>query len=98
MRQSLERWVEERLAEAPAELREPMVRALRASALAEERAHDPRSRAARLRAIADGLLDQAMRGSASPETASTLLAADGFATLACELLAEQEPGALEDLR
>ena len=58
---------------------------------------DPRMLARQLRSAAERLLEQAVTGPASSATAVTLLASDGLATLACEVLAEMEPAALTEL-
>lgn len=95
MNDQVERWIEERLATAPPELRDRMTAALRArDGAPKSGAGDAQALAARLRQIGDRLLEEAACGTASAETALTLLAADGFATLALELLAERDPAAL----
>jgi hypothetical protein len=94
----LEPWLEERLAAAPAELRERMVVALRRSrGVAGAKPGDARALAQRLRAIGEHLVGEAASGTPSAGTALTLLAADAFATLACESLAEADPAALGEV-
>lgn len=88
------RWVEERLADAPAALRERMLAALRAGGTGHERNANAHAMAEHLRGIGGRLLSEAASGPASVDTALSLLAADGFATLACELLAESDAAAL----
>jgi hypothetical protein len=81
-----------RLERAPVELRTRMLAALGDSG--STAGGDPRGLVLRLRRAADRLLDQALQGPPTPETAVTLLASDGLATLACEVLAVADPGAL----
>lgn len=49
-----------------------------------------------LKVLGDRLLEEAKGGPPGRETALTLLAADALMTLACELIAEQNPERLSD--
>ena len=60
----------------------------------EDAAGEPLSLA--LKRLGDGLLEEAKRGPPTRATALTLLAADALMTLACELVAEEDPERLED--
>jgi hypothetical protein len=51
-----------------------------------------------LQRLAEQLLVEAKAGSQNRDTAITLLAADALITLACEAIAERDPGALANLR
>jgi hypothetical protein len=57
----------------------------------------PRELPLALKLLGDRLLEEAKRGPPGRETALTLLAADTLMTLACELIAEQDPQRLSDL-
>lgn len=50
-----------------------------------------------LREVAESLLSAAKSGPPTRDTALTLLAADALMTLACEVVAEVHPGALEHI-
>ena len=98
MNDPVSEWLADRLRDAPDELRARMLAALGEvpGGLPEE-ARTVRSLVGPLRAAADRLLGQAVRGPASPETGVVLLASDGLATLACEALAESAPDVMREV-
>lgn len=96
-------WLEERLADAPASLRERVLGAVRRHAGAgrsgggeqsSPRAVFPNT----MRDVADALLEDAKSGPPDHKTALTLLAADALVTFWCEALAAQNPEALAELK
>lgn len=88
-----ERWLADRLADAPASLREPIDQAL-AGGWPGGTAADF---AAWLRAAGDRLLADAQQDGTTRDSALTLLAADALVTLAVEWIAETDPARLASL-
>lgn len=68
----------------------------RVLAAVEEAAEIPPDLPSALKLLGDRLLEEAKRGPPTRETALTLAAADTLMTLACELVAEQNPESLSD--
>jgi hypothetical protein len=89
----LEGWLDQRLARAPASLRQRIEGAL--SGAGADLTGSP---AGRLQAVAERLLQEAKVGPATRDTAMTLLAADALITLACEWTAEFDPAGLRQAR
>jgi len=89
------RWLDARLADAPASLREGVLAAVR-RALPDggtERFHEM------LAERADALIASAtVSASPAAPAAASLLAADALMTLACEWVAEHDPARLGELR
>jgi hypothetical protein len=88
------RWLEPRLRDIPASLRDRIVQAFEAHA-----SPDASSPAHSLRTVANALLEEAKQGhGGGRDVALTLLAADALVTYACEVTAETDPDQLGELR
>lgn len=93
----LETWLAERLADAPASLRERILEAVRGARDAGPGGSREPPIARQLRELAGRLLAQAKSGAPTHDTALTLLAADALITFAMEATAERDPAALGEV-
>ena len=96
----LSSWLEPRLEDAPATLRDRIIRAV-ADRTADGRTGgraDGSSLYDQFAAVAEELMREAKSAPATRDTAMTLHAADALITFACEAAAETEPSQLSELR
>jgi hypothetical protein len=89
-------WLDSRLLGAPAALRDVLI--VQRAGVSVQREWAPAEFAAALRGRAEELLAEAMAEPPTRGAALTLLAADALLTLACEWVAERDPGLLEGFR